>query len=89
MVGHQHTGRLVAAVRNANGEGIVVIDDGRELAMIRADQKTAAALQHKLGIWLRVHADNDHHQDVQAPCLAWHIRELQREGRQREISFGS
>mgnify|MGYP002400948297 CR=1 FL=1 len=87
--GRQHSGRLLVAATDANGDGVVVIDVGRELVVIRTDEKTTATLQHKIGTWVRAHAGNDHPGDGAAHKLTWRIRELERKGPERGIGLGS
>jgi len=87
VAGRQYTGKLVAAVQGTGG-GLVVIDAGRELIVIHADEKTAASLQHKVGTWVRAHAANDRPRDGVVSELAWRIRELQRKGPEHGVGFG-
>ena len=87
--GRQHTGRLLLASVESADEGMVVIDGGRELVVIRTDEKTTAALQHEIGTLVRAHAGNDHPGGGAALKLAWRISELERKGPEQGISLGS
>jgi hypothetical protein len=48
-VGRQHTGRIIDAKRGAGHTGIVVMDVGRELAIIRTDAQTAGQMKADVG----------------------------------------
>jgi len=83
--GRQHTGRLLLASVDSADEGMVVVDSGRELVVIRTDEKTTAALQHKIGTLVRAHAGDDHPGDGAALKLVWRISELERKGPEQGV----
>ena len=68
--GHPHTGKLVAAGCNTLGEGVVVIDAGRVLAVIHTSVRTATDLQPKVGRFVRAHSSG----------LQWQVVDFQRAG---------
>ncbi|MBC5825089.1 MAG: hypothetical protein GIX02_09755 [Candidatus Eremiobacteraeota bacterium] len=58
-LGGRHEGRVVAAGQNANGEGVVVLDIGREFAVVRTDRSVAAGMQAKFGSWIQARTSAD------------------------------
>ncbi|MBC5826584.1 MAG: hypothetical protein GIW99_02700 [Candidatus Eremiobacteraeota bacterium] len=52
-IGRQHTGRIVAAGRNTNGDGAVVLDIGRELAVIHTQHSLANEMRARVGSWIQ------------------------------------
>jgi len=58
-VGRRHTGRVVAAGQNANGDGLVVLDIGRELTVLHTDRSVAAETHRKVGSWIQAGAIAD------------------------------
>jgi len=50
--GQQHSGKLIAATPDVGGESAIVIDVGRELAVIRVEFKTAVDSQPNVGKWV-------------------------------------
>ena len=69
-IGKQHTGKLVATGCDAQGHGIVVIDAGRELAVIHVTLRVTTDLQPKIGEQVR----------AQSTALEWRFVDLQRAG---------
>jgi hypothetical protein len=82
--GHQYSGRLVAAGVDGTGSGVVVIDAGRTLAVLRTDVKTVASLP-PTGAWVRGRATNAHSFGGDDSTLSWRLRELERPELRREI----
>lgn len=69
-LGKQHTGKLVAAGSDIEGRGIVLIDIGRELAVIRTTVETSVDLSKKIGRDIR----------ARSAALEWRFADLQRAG---------
>jgi hypothetical protein len=69
-IGKQHTGKLVAIGRDIQSHGIVVIDAGRELAVIHATVRTVTDLEPKVGEHVR----------AQSTALEWRFLDFQRPG---------
>jgi hypothetical protein len=86
--GRRHTGELVAAAVESESRGLVVIDAGRELALIHTDAKTAADLQNKIGRLVRAHAAIGQQRQGAPSELAWRVQELERTGPDRGIGIG-
>ncbi|MGI8567619.1 MAG: TraI/MobA(P) family conjugative relaxase [Methylocella sp.] len=58
-LGGRHEGRVVAAEQDANGAGVVVLDIGRELAVVQTDSGIAAEMQTKVGCWIQARTSGD------------------------------
>ncbi|MDQ2843822.1 MAG: hypothetical protein M3Y72_22845, partial [Acidobacteriota bacterium] len=74
-LGGRHEGRVVAAGQNTNGDGIVVLDIGRELAVVRTDRSVAAEMQAKLGSWIQARTNAD---DRLVGAYVWRLTEARR-----------
>jgi hypothetical protein len=55
-IGRRHTGKMIAAENDAGRSGIVVIDVGRELAILRTSADTAGRLKTAVGRWISARA---------------------------------
>lgn len=55
-VGRRHTGRIVAAETDTEETGIVVIDAGRELAVIRTSSDAVIRIKTHVGLWVSARA---------------------------------
>jgi len=57
-VGRRHTGKVIAAEVDAGETGVVVIDAGRELAVIRTSSDAVGRLKTDVGRWVSARAVN-------------------------------
>ncbi len=55
-IGRRHTGKIIAAESLIGDIGTIVIDIGRELAVVRTDSKTAISYRSQVGGWIRAQA---------------------------------
>jgi hypothetical protein len=55
-VGRRHSGRIIAANNDSGEAGIVVIDVGRELAILRTSADTVGRLKTNVGRWISARA---------------------------------
>jgi hypothetical protein len=86
--GQQHTGKLVAATTDVGGDGVFVVDVGRELAVIRAGSAAAVGSEPKVGMLVRAFACHSKMQ-INAPNkLVWQIRGIERTGPEHNLAIG-
>lgn len=70
----------LAAGQNENGDGLVVLDVGRELAVVHVDRSVATEMRAKVGVWIQARSSTD---DRTLESYLWHFTEVRR----REIGL--
>ncbi len=79
-LGRRHSGKLVAVAVDTSCVGIVVIDAGRQLALIQTDVKTALELRPMIGQRVRADAGSAQSRGHDHAVIAWRVRKIEREG---------